>query len=190
MSVTDLDRFTAASVYPGKLDEQAVEGELAAFLQALGLRRRIVRLRARREEDDYPSSEQSIEWISHEWVNPISPNPMSSHALSAPSASFATPGASAPPSSTAISMKLSKPLIRMTHVLAPLTPVMPALLPSRRTAPSPASDCTSTTHSSPVAFEYLRNTFSRGGGFGGIRAVLGGIRVAIYIAKFSVLRGV
>ncbi len=52
---TDLDRFAAACVYPGKLDEQAVERELAAFLQALGERRRIVRLRAaRRPEDDPP----------------------------------------------------------------------------------------------------------------------------------------
>src|SRR5258707_769070 len=52
---TDLDRFAVACVYPGKLDEQAVERELAAFLQALGERRRIVRLRAaRRPEDDPP----------------------------------------------------------------------------------------------------------------------------------------
>ena len=36
MSLTDLDRFKAACVYPGKLDEQAVEHELVAFLQALG----------------------------------------------------------------------------------------------------------------------------------------------------------
>jgi hypothetical protein len=46
MSLTDLDRFKAACVYPGKLDEQAVERELAAFLQALGVSRQIVRLRA------------------------------------------------------------------------------------------------------------------------------------------------
>ena len=49
------DRFAAACVYPGKLDEQAVERELAAFLQALGMRRRIVRLRAGwRLQDDPP----------------------------------------------------------------------------------------------------------------------------------------
>jgi len=46
MSLTDLDCFKAACVYPGKLDEQAVERELAAFLQTQGQNRRIVRLRA------------------------------------------------------------------------------------------------------------------------------------------------
>jgi hypothetical protein len=55
MSLTDLDRFNAACAYPGKLDAQAVERELAAFLRALGVRRRLVRLRAeRRPEDDRP----------------------------------------------------------------------------------------------------------------------------------------
>jgi hypothetical protein len=38
VSPTDLDRYEAACVYPGKLDEQAVERELTKFLQALGVR--------------------------------------------------------------------------------------------------------------------------------------------------------
>ena len=46
MLQTDLDRFRAACVYPGQFDEEAVERELAAFLRALGVSRRIVRLRA------------------------------------------------------------------------------------------------------------------------------------------------
>jgi hypothetical protein len=60
---TDLDRFAAACVYPGKLDEQAVERELAAFLRALGLRQRIVRLRTGwRLQDDRPPN-RDIEQI-------------------------------------------------------------------------------------------------------------------------------
>jgi len=58
--VTDLDRFKAACVYPGRLDEQAVERELAAFLQALGARQRIVRLRARwRPQENGPLDRNS-----------------------------------------------------------------------------------------------------------------------------------
>src|SRR5258708_37296761 len=68
MSLTDLDRFKAACVYPGKPDEQAVERELAAYLQALGMSRRIVRLRAgSRPEDDTPV-ERNIEWILAESI--------------------------------------------------------------------------------------------------------------------------
>ena len=68
MSLTDLDRFKAACVYPSKLDEQAVERELAAYLQALGMSRRIVRLRAgSRPEDDTPV-ERNIEWILAESI--------------------------------------------------------------------------------------------------------------------------
>jgi len=55
MSLTDLDRFKAACVYPGELDEQAVERELTKFLQALGVRRRVVRLPARGRAEDDPA---------------------------------------------------------------------------------------------------------------------------------------
>jgi hypothetical protein len=67
MSLTDdLDRFTAACAYRGKLDELAVERELASFLQALGVSRRIVRLRAgRRPEDDAPINRNIDWWIKH-----------------------------------------------------------------------------------------------------------------------------
>jgi hypothetical protein len=66
MSLTDLDRFKAACVYPGELDEQAVERELAAFLQALGVSRRIVRLRAGWSPEDEPPLHRNIEriWLS------------------------------------------------------------------------------------------------------------------------------
>src|SRR5258708_16036633 len=65
MSLTDLDRFKAACAYPGKLDEQAVERELAAFLQALGVSRRIVRLRAAgRWLKEYPPLD--AKWILDE----------------------------------------------------------------------------------------------------------------------------
>src|SRR5262245_36661623 len=62
------DRFAAACVYPGKLDEQAVERELAAFLQALGMRRRIVRLRAGWRLQDEPPLNRDIEWILAERI--------------------------------------------------------------------------------------------------------------------------
>jgi hypothetical protein len=61
MSLTDLDRFKAACFYPGELDEQAVERELAAFLQALGVRRRIERLCAGRRPEDDPPLDRNIE---------------------------------------------------------------------------------------------------------------------------------
>ena len=78
MSLTDLDRFKAACVYPGELDEQAVERELAKFLQALGLRRQITRLRTAGHDEDDPSAfgwilaeavplHRAIEWILREW---------------------------------------------------------------------------------------------------------------------------
>jgi hypothetical protein len=63
MSLTDLGRFKTACVYPGALDEQAVERELAAFLQVLGARRRIVRLRAGRPPQDDAPLNRDIEWI-------------------------------------------------------------------------------------------------------------------------------
>jgi hypothetical protein len=68
MSLTDLDRFKAACVYPGKLDEQAVERELAKFLQALGVRRRVVRLRTSWHPQDDPPLDRDIAWILAECV--------------------------------------------------------------------------------------------------------------------------
>jgi hypothetical protein len=64
MSVTDLDRFKAACVYPGLLDEQAVERELATFLRALGVSRRIVRLRAGSWLKEYPPLD--AKWVLDE----------------------------------------------------------------------------------------------------------------------------
>jgi hypothetical protein len=69
MSRTDLDRFEAACVYPGKLDEQAVERELAAFLQALGMHRRVVRLRPGWRPHDDPPRNRDIKWILAECVS-------------------------------------------------------------------------------------------------------------------------
>jgi hypothetical protein len=63
MSLTDLDRFRAACAYPGELDEQAVERELAAFLRALGMSRRIARLRAGGGREDDPPLNANIERI-------------------------------------------------------------------------------------------------------------------------------
>ena len=65
---TDLNRFKAACVYPGKLDEQAVERELATFLRALGLSRRIVRLRAGLRPEDDPPLNRNIESVLAECV--------------------------------------------------------------------------------------------------------------------------
>src|SRR5271157_3458341 len=56
----DFMRLDAADVYPGKLDEQEVERQLAAFLQALGLRGRISRLRAARRREDDPTHDRGI----------------------------------------------------------------------------------------------------------------------------------
>jgi hypothetical protein len=69
MSLTDRDRFEAAFVYPGTLDEQAVERELAAFLLALRMSKQVMRLRAGPHLVDYSPFEptpydQIIEWIS------------------------------------------------------------------------------------------------------------------------------
>ena len=79
MSPTDLDRFKAACVYPGRLDEQAVERELAAFLRALGINRQIVRLRAGWQLDDHPALRRNVQWIAEEWVKS---NPAARDALS------------------------------------------------------------------------------------------------------------
>ncbi len=70
MWLTDLDRFKAACVYPGKLDEQAVERELAAYLQALAMRRerRIERLRAESRPAHDPPPNRNIAWISVEGI--------------------------------------------------------------------------------------------------------------------------
>src|SRR5262249_11358658 len=63
MSPTDLDRYAAACVYPGKLDEQAVERELTKFLQAVGVRRRIVRLKAGVRPGGDPAPDRDIERV-------------------------------------------------------------------------------------------------------------------------------
>jgi hypothetical protein len=61
MSLADLDRFKAACAYPGKLDEQAVERELAAFLQAVGVSRRIVRFPAEWRPEHYAPLERNMD---------------------------------------------------------------------------------------------------------------------------------
>jgi hypothetical protein len=73
MSLTDLDRFKVACAYPGKLDERAVKRELAAFLWALGVHRRIVRLRACLPILPRPFN-LDIEWILAECVNRNKPD--------------------------------------------------------------------------------------------------------------------
>jgi hypothetical protein len=105
MSLTDLDRFKAACVYPGKLDERAVERELAAFLQALGVRRRITRLRRAGHDGPpaYVPSEnplvplhRDVEWILRECVKR---NP-GVHRSSAVRALFRAVGAARPRGAT------------------------------------------------------------------------------------------
>jgi hypothetical protein len=66
MSLTDLDRFKAACAYPGNLDEEAVERELTQFLQALGMRQRVVRLRTAWRSD--PPRNRNVSWISVESI--------------------------------------------------------------------------------------------------------------------------
>jgi hypothetical protein len=73
MSLTDLDRFKVACAYPGKLDERAVKRELAAFLWALGVHRRIVRLRACLPILPRPFN-LDIEWILAECVKRNKPD--------------------------------------------------------------------------------------------------------------------
>jgi hypothetical protein len=62
-------RHKAACEFPGVLDELAVERELAAFLQALGVSRRIVRLKAGWRLNDHPPIQRNVERILDEWVS-------------------------------------------------------------------------------------------------------------------------
>jgi hypothetical protein len=70
MSQTDRDlgRFKAACDYPGVLDEQAVEHELAAYLRALDLRRQIVRLRPGWRLEDHPPLKRHVELVLDTWA--------------------------------------------------------------------------------------------------------------------------
>jgi hypothetical protein len=62
------ERHQAACDFPSVLDELEVEGNLAAFLQALGVSRQIVRLRAGWRLADHPPLERNIERILDEWA--------------------------------------------------------------------------------------------------------------------------
>ena len=64
----DLERFKAACDYPGVLDEQAVEHELAAYLRALDLRRQIVRLRPGWRLEDHPPLKRHVELVLDTWA--------------------------------------------------------------------------------------------------------------------------
>jgi len=64
----DLERFKAACDYPGVLDEQAVEHELAAYLRALDLRRQIVRLRLGWRLEDHPPLKRHVELVLDTWA--------------------------------------------------------------------------------------------------------------------------
>jgi hypothetical protein len=61
-------RHKAACEFPGVLDEELVERELAAFLQALGVSRQIVRLKAGWRLKDHPPIQRNVERILDEWV--------------------------------------------------------------------------------------------------------------------------
>src|SRR5688572_21775224 len=54
MAPTLLERYTEACNFPGVLDESRVEQCLAGYLKALGMERKIVRIRPGWELDDYP----------------------------------------------------------------------------------------------------------------------------------------
>jgi hypothetical protein len=60
MSQTELQRFTEACNYPGKLDESAVEQHLRAYLGALGAERQVVQLRQDWRLEDHPSLKRNI----------------------------------------------------------------------------------------------------------------------------------
>ena len=68
MSLTDLERFTAACDYPGLLDETAVTGHLTAYIAALGVKRNVVRLPAGWRVEDHPSLMCAVDWILDDWV--------------------------------------------------------------------------------------------------------------------------
>ena len=68
MSQTDLTRYTKACNYPGRLDEAAVELYLCAYLRALGIERKIVRLREGWELKDHPSLDRSINAILDDFL--------------------------------------------------------------------------------------------------------------------------
>ena len=63
MAQTDLQRFTEACNYPGHLDEKTVESHLTAYLQVLGVERRIERLRSGWLLYDHPPLKRSIDAI-------------------------------------------------------------------------------------------------------------------------------
>lgn len=68
MSQTDLDRYTEACNYPGRLDEAAVELHLGAYLRALGVDRKIERLRPGWELEDHPSLWRSVNFVLDEFL--------------------------------------------------------------------------------------------------------------------------
>src|ERR1700688_576696 len=68
MSQTDLQRFTEACNYPGRLDEAAVEAHLTNYLRALGIERKIVRLRGGWDLREHPSLDRSINAILDDFV--------------------------------------------------------------------------------------------------------------------------
>lgn len=63
MTQADISQFKAACDYPGVLDEPTVEAALRRYLAALGIDRRVVRLRQGWRLEDHPSLCRNIEDI-------------------------------------------------------------------------------------------------------------------------------
>lgn len=59
----DMERYVKACNYPGVLDEAAVEAHLQEYLSALGIRRRIVRIRKGWKLDQYPSLDRYVDEV-------------------------------------------------------------------------------------------------------------------------------
>ena len=77
------DAYVEACNYPGKLDESAVEAALSVYLRALGIERKIVRLRQGWTLKENPSLASCVEWILFDFIKRIGYNPIGLDALAA-----------------------------------------------------------------------------------------------------------
>lgn len=69
--MNDLDRYTEACNYPGRLDSEAVERHLLAYCKALGVERRVVQLKRGWTLDEYPELNRTIDEVLADFANRV-----------------------------------------------------------------------------------------------------------------------
>src|SRR3990167_920060 len=71
----DYDRYIAACNYPGQLNENAVTENLALYLKALGIDKKIVRLPANWQLENFPSLNKYVNAVLNDFATRVNYKP-------------------------------------------------------------------------------------------------------------------